>query len=85
MTLEELKIEADKLGYYLVKKSEKVMLLPCPVCGKKCTHEWFSTLGRKRVCYNCGFEGRYSKNGVEAKRKWNEAVLKYEKEAKNGN
>ena len=87
MTLEELKIEADKLGYCLVKKPEKVTLLSCPICGKKRTHEWFSTRdkGKKRVCYNCGFEGGYGKNGIEAKKKWNESVLEYEKEEKNGN
>ncbi len=79
MTLEELKNEADKLGYCLVKKPEKVTLLPCPVCGKKRTAEWFSLLGIIRKCNNCDFEGGYGKNHIEAKKKWNEAVLEYEK------
>ena len=34
MTLEELKAEADKHGYRLVKK---LILLPCPICGKEPT------------------------------------------------
>lgn len=36
MTLEELKAEAKKQGYNLVKAYErKVPLLPCPICGGK--------------------------------------------------
>ena len=31
MTIEELKIEADKLGYNLTRKPESIKLLPCPV------------------------------------------------------
>lgn len=34
MTLDELKAEAKKLGYYLVKNTPKISLLPCPICGK---------------------------------------------------
>lgn len=87
MILEELKVEADKLGYNLVKKPEKVTLLPCPICGKKRTHEWYAVdVGsRFRRCSECDFTGGYGKTRGEARRKWNKAVLEYEKEAKNDN
>lgn len=35
MTLEELKTEANKLGYSLIKKKPYIHIKPCPVCGKK--------------------------------------------------
>ena len=41
MTLEELRVEAEKLGYKLVKIPEKVKLSPCPVCGSKHTSVWY--------------------------------------------
>lgn len=87
MTLEELKIEANKLGYSLVKKSKNITLLPCPICGKKRTHEWYDAyIGHRfRSCSKCDFTGGYGKTRGEAKKKWNEAVSAYEKEAKNGN
>ena len=37
MTLEELKAEANKLGYGLIKKKPYIPIKPCPVCGKKST------------------------------------------------
>ena len=41
MTLDDLKAEAKKLGYHLVKDRPKIVMLPCPVCGKKRTEEWY--------------------------------------------
>lgn len=39
MTVEELKIEAEKLGYYIVKKPRAIgRLKPCLICGRKITH-----------------------------------------------
>lgn len=34
MTLEELKAEANKLGYCLIKKKPYIPIKPCPVCGR---------------------------------------------------
>ena len=34
MTLEELKAEAEKFGYTLIKKSDSIKMLPC-TCGCK--------------------------------------------------
>nr|DAT55711.1 MAG TPA: restriction alleviation protein [Caudoviricetes sp.] len=52
MTIEELKIEADKLGYNLTKKPESIKLLPCPVCGSKTTSEWSGGGKYIRRCRN---------------------------------
>ena len=37
MTIDELKAEAKKLGYHLAKNTPKIILLPCPICGRKIT------------------------------------------------
>lgn len=39
MTLDELKAEAKKLGYHLVKNTPKISLLPCPIYGRKIAWE----------------------------------------------
>lgn len=80
MTLEELKTEADKLGYRLVKKPERITMLPCPVCGSKNTSEWYAMeFGRYifRKCNGCHFRGDYEKTPTKAKKKWNEAVEEF--------
>lgn len=84
MTLEEVKIEADKLGYRLVKKPERVIMLPCPVCGGRASGDWYDMSNgcRFKQCNCCDFRGGYGKTILEAKKKWNEAVLEYEKENK---
>lgn len=87
MTFDELKLEAEKQGYRLVKITPSVKLLPCPVCGAKRTGEWISMRdgggyirgGYIRVCRNCDFRGGCATRKTEAKQKWNEAVLEYQK------
>jgi hypothetical protein len=75
MTLEDLKIEAKKHGYRLEKIPERIVLLPCPICGKKRTSTWYSPYGRIVQCSSCdGFRGGYGRNEREAKLRWNEAV-----------
>lgn len=90
MTLEELKIEAEKLGYHLIKNSQKITLLPCPICGKKSTHEWYNSLTNKyfrrcKCCNNFAGYGRETHNG--ARLGWNTAVENYNKdrESNHGN
>lgn len=73
MTLEELKVEADKLGYRVVKKKiQHVNLLPC-LCGcKRRKHEYVD--GKIRlVCSKC----RQTSSGyslADASRNWNRMV-----------
>ena len=85
-TIEELKNEANKLGYRLVKKPERVIMLPCPECGRRYPSpgEWYDMSNECyfKQCNNCGFRGGYSKTRIGAKKKWNEAVLEYRKENK---
>lgn len=84
MTLDELQAEAERRGYRLTKIAPTVKLLPCPVCGRGRTEEWVSTRGDKRgylrICNKCRFEADWGKTKLEAKQKWNEAVLKYKEE-----
>lgn len=82
MTLEELKVEAKKLGYHLVKNNPKITLLPCPICGKKSAHEWYNCLTNSyfRRCACCDdFDGYGSKTHNGARLGWNEAVENYNK------
>ena len=84
--LEQLRADAKKLGYKLVKIPEKVTLLPCPVCGSKNTSVWYLCYDRRhgiergqvRKCNICGFEGKaVAKGELATKRAWNEAVEEY--------
>ena len=57
MTLEELKIEANKLGYNLIKKNPKPKILPC-ICGcRRRRHLYIGSdniYNRALVCKRCG-------------------------------
>ena len=79
MTLEELKAEAKKHGYKLVKEYVPIKFEPC-VCGKKGTavkhirlnpHEYYYK------CNRCWFSADGARTQREAKLKWNECVSKY--------
>lgn len=82
MTLEELKHEANKLGYSLIKKKPYVPIKPCPVCGKKSTHVWYDTVNKetKRQCPFCDFAGDWINGKVSVNEAWNNAVERYLKE-----
>ena len=79
MTCEELRIEANKLGYTLVKKKENVKLDPC-VCGYNRRELW--SYAEKGICYyyyqckKCGVTSKdYSdRNILQAKKGWNRFV-----------
>lgn len=80
MTLEELKVEADKLGYKVVRKSvRRDNLVPC-ICGCKRRAHWYeskwndSTHKSQNIvgmrCLRCGREVTgFSLNDV--RRNWN--------------
>lgn len=79
MKLEELKSEAAKLGYNLVKKQPYIKLSPC-TCGEKKPHEWFCT-GENRgmrfyKCDNCELSAPSAKTNREARENWNKLVSK---------
>lgn len=80
MTVEELKAEAKKLGYSVIKKPEPVKLLPC-VCGAKHIQNLVRFDQRNRDncgefyrCYRCRLEGKPALKNRQARLNWNEAV-----------
>lgn len=79
MTFEELKIEAEKQGYTLIKKQPYVKLLPC-TCGAKRIAVWFRASNSQEEtgsfckCLKCGAEGKVAKTQREARINWNNKV-----------
>lgn len=82
MTLEELKAEANKLGYCLIKKKPYIPIKPCPVCGKKSTSVWYGQRGKgtMRQCSFCDFAGDWTNEKIHTTEAWNNAVEMYLKE-----
>lgn len=85
MTLEELKAEAKRQGYKLIK-DENIKFEPC-LCGGTRREWWSGPEGVKVVCLRCGLESPWvprskGKNGV--KKSWNAMILKKRKEQTNG-
>ena len=82
MTLEELKAEANKLGYGLIKKKSYIPIKPCPVCGKKSTRIWYGQRGKgtMRQCSFCDFAGDWTNEKIHTTEAWNNAVERYLKE-----
>ena len=82
MTLEELKAEANKLGYDLIKKKPYIPIKPCPVCGKKSTSVWHGQRGKGtiRQCSFCDFAGDWTNEKIPTTEAWNNAVERYLKE-----
>ena len=79
MTYEELKVEADKLGYKLIKKQKTVKLLRCR-CGSNRREEWVvvnSSTGkfqRQLICVKCGLSAPPGNTLKEAKENWNKMI-----------
>ena len=73
MTVDELKIEAKKLGYNIIKKAEYIKLLPCK-CGKKYPMVWSYMDGFFYKCPKCGAKSKMAKTEREARINWNNMV-----------
>ena len=81
MTYEELKAEAKRQGYKLIK-DENIRFEPC-LCGGTRREWWSGPEGVKVVCLRCGLESPWvprstGKNGV--KKAWNAVILEKRKE-----
>lgn len=77
MTVEELREEAKKLGYNIVKDIPNIKLEPCPRCGSKRTIEWVhidTDRGYTRECYVCEFRADRGSTKREARENWNKKV-----------
>ena len=74
-TVKELKEEADRLGYNIIKKSESEKLLPC-VCGCNQRSHLFNPEFKILKCKRCGLEAFVNKNAseIELKKEWNRTV-----------
>ncbi len=79
MTFEELKAEASRQGYNLVKKPTYIPLTPC-ICGSKRGLRMTYTTGFLRFyrCIKCGLEGKKADSNKEARLNWNRAMEKFE-------
>ena len=80
MDLEELKSEAAKLGYNLVKKQPYIKLSRC-TCGENKPSEWFYYTEENKVmriykCDNCGLSALPAKTNRQARENWNQLVSK---------
>ena len=81
MTVEELKAEAEKLGYNIIKKPENY--IPCPVCGKNNRRWFWTTEGNQGIeCRNCKLFVIAPKDGHRVtesymKRLWNEMARSF--------
>lgn len=78
MTFNELKVEADKLGYRLTKKQTYIKLLPC-TCGCKKAKEWYDAgfLVRDKyfyACPRCEKKSTPAKTIKAARIAWNEMI-----------
>lgn len=83
MTFDELKKEAQRQGYSLIKRKEPIVrLLPCP-CGRKHLSIWgslYPSLGIKReylvACPKCGNgeDNEWKPTEKEARELWNRTV-----------
>ena len=76
MTLEELKAEAAKHGYNLVKKQHYVRLNKCPVCGRRPALMVSAVTGKKRY-YCCKIHSEWIKGEENARMAWNQVTGEY--------
>lgn len=81
MTFEELKTEAEKQGYKLMKKPEPMpKIRPCPCGRKRLSHYYMwdrrtSTEYIQIGCPKCGRLGDWCENEREARELWNERMM----------
>ena len=83
MTLEELKAEAKRQGYKLIK-AKRPRFEPC-LCGHN-VHQWVSgPEGWAVYCKHCGLQGPWAKKSHNAVIvAWNAMILKKRMEQSNG-
>ena len=78
MTLNELKTEAEKLGYNLVKKKPPTVRLFSCTCGRKRLSSWGNEVTKEYLvaCPICGNgeKNEWKKTEREARLLWNEYI-----------
>lgn len=78
MTFEELKAEAEKQGYGLIKKRKHDKLLHCPNCGKVPKIWANATSGFWLYRCECGERAEGARTKTKAKQLWNEKAERKE-------
>lgn len=76
MTFEELKAEAKRQGYNLVKKQTYVPLRKCSCGAKYSVKARWTIYGNAYYCIKCGLESYPSKTQRGARENWNKEVEK---------
>lgn len=82
MTLEQLRTEAQKHGYKLVKDTPNPILETC-ICGSKRYIRMLGLHTHYCKCTKCGLKADEADFKYEAKLKWNECVENARKEQNN--
>lgn len=70
MTIEELKAEAERQGYNLIKKQRYISLVRCNICGEKPQQWTFKGLFSYKC--RCHKENGWYATDREARTAWNE-------------
>lgn len=75
MTITELKEEASKHGYILIKRNKR-KLLPCKCGGNRRNHIWCgpNLTQIKLVCKKCGYEAQPGYSKYQAELNWNDEM-----------
>ena len=73
MTLEELKAEAAKHGYRLIKVPKHIAMLPC-TCGHNKRSTWCVDGGYILECLKCGKQGYAGTTRNDARIQWNRRI-----------
>ena len=74
MTLEEIKTEANKLGYSLCKQITYEKLSTCQCGSKRIASELWFRRTKYYHCTKCGLKGIPAKTKYQAIINWNNAV-----------
>lgn len=81
MTLDELKLIADSMGYRILKKSESLpKLIPC-ICGCNRRTTVRSTSGEFYICKNCGIYSEPAITERQKRKNWNKLIERSSNEA----
>ena len=74
MTFEELKEEAKRQGYNLVKNPTYIPLAKCSCGAKLSVKAKWTVYGHAYKCIKCGLESNPAKTYKQARENWNKAV-----------
>jgi len=74
MTIEEIRKEAEAIGYSITFSKKPPNLLPC-VCGCKRRRHWHSKDGLYLQCGTCYLKSKPGKTAYDVNTNWNNMIL----------